>query len=65
MEFAKKNMTTVDRGILVANSFPHNVMRQLKESKLEFKAIPWQDIFPTLKRPKTIKQARSLDEFLG
>ncbi|MFX0183014.1 MAG: endonuclease NucS domain-containing protein [Candidatus Hodarchaeota archaeon] len=51
------------RGILVANNFPKRVVKYLKNYRLEACAVPWQDIFPTIKRPSSISRSRSLEEF--
>ncbi|MHA2173613.1 MAG: endonuclease NucS domain-containing protein [Candidatus Hodarchaeales archaeon] len=53
------------RGILVASNIPERVKKYLQSNNLEGKTIPWQKIFPTLKRPTNINRSKSLDNFLG
>lgn len=45
----KKDVT----GILVAPGFPNKVKQYLKENGLIAKKIPWDEVFPTLNRPKS------------
>ena len=40
-------------GILIAPDFPTKVLLYLKEHNLIAKRIPWEEVFPTLKRPKS------------
>jgi RecB family endonuclease NucS len=51
------------RGILVASSFPKKVSKYLRNYGLEACVVPWQDIFPTIKRPSSVSRSRSLEEF--
>jgi RecB family endonuclease NucS len=51
------------RGILVANNIPKKVTKYLKFYNLEACIVPWQDIFPTIKRPSSVSRSRSLEEF--
>jgi RecB family endonuclease NucS len=48
-------------GILVAPDFPTKVLRYLEENELLPKKIPWEEVFPTLKRPKSAL----LEDFFG
>ncbi len=48
-------------GVLVAPDFPEKVLQYLEEHNLISKKIPWDEIFPTLKRPKSAL----LEEFFG
>ncbi len=63
VEFFEKQRKQNIRGILVAPKFPKKVKKYLKNVKLEECAIPWQDIFPTMKRPTSIPLSRNLEEF--
>jgi RecB family endonuclease NucS len=60
--FQKQNIKHV-RGILVAPAFPKRVKKYLQSTKLEKCSIPWQDIFPTMKRPTSLPRSRNLDNF--
>ena len=52
------------RGILVATKIPGKVQSYLDSYQmLEGVSVSWQDIFPTLKRPKSVKKSKSLDTF--
>lgn len=52
------------RGILVATKIPGKVQSYLDSyDYLEGISVSWQDIFPTLKRPKSVKTSKSLDSF--
>jgi len=48
-------------GILVAPDFPDKVLKYLKEHNLTPNRIPWDEVFPTLKRPKSAL----LEDFFG
>ncbi|PWI47890.1 hypothetical protein CEE45_09610 [Candidatus Heimdallarchaeota archaeon B3_Heim] len=52
------------RGILVANHIPKKVLSYLKIHNLTSVSIPWQDIFPTVKRPSNVVRTKQLDDFL-
>ncbi|MHA1966889.1 MAG: endonuclease NucS domain-containing protein [Candidatus Hodarchaeales archaeon] len=60
--FQNKNIHNL-RGILIATGFPKKVKQYLESVKLETCEIPWQEIFPTLKRPVSIPRSRNLEEF--
>ena len=62
--YCESNDITSVRGILIASSVPKKVKKQLNMYSLEFHVIPWQKIFPTLKRPLTTTRTRNLEEFL-
>ncbi|MFX0086712.1 MAG: endonuclease NucS domain-containing protein [Candidatus Hodarchaeota archaeon] len=62
--FEKQNIQNI-RGILIAPAFPKKVKKYLKNAKLEECTIPWQDIFPTMKRPTSIPISRNLEEFFN
>jgi RecB family endonuclease NucS len=49
------------KGILVAPDFPNKVKQYLKENDLFAKKIPWDEVFPTLKRPRSAL----LEDFFG
>ncbi len=51
------------RGILVANNFPVKIKQYLKAQGLEACKIPWQKIFPTVKRPIDLNRVQSLEDF--
>jgi RecB family endonuclease NucS len=51
------------RGILVANNFPSKVVKYLKNYELDSCEVPWQKIFPTIKRPSSIIRTQNLDNF--
>ncbi len=51
------------RGILVATHIPKKVLSYLKAHNLDGKSIPWQEIFPTVKRPSKLVRTRQLDNF--
>jgi len=51
------------RGILVANSVPKRVRRQLFKYNLEYCEIPWQEIFPTLTRLSLNLKTVNLNDF--
>ena len=53
------------RGILVASNIPERVRNFLHSYNLEGITIPWQEIFPTIKRPVNINRSKPLDNFLG
>ena len=50
--FVEKEKKAV-KGILVAPNFPDKVLKYLKENNLEAKQIPWDQVFPTIKRSKS------------
>ncbi|MHA1993632.1 MAG: endonuclease NucS domain-containing protein [Candidatus Hodarchaeales archaeon] len=52
------------RGLLVANHIPKRVFTYLKTHNLDSQSIPWQEIFPTVKRPSNIIKTKQLDDFL-
>ncbi|MHA2093055.1 MAG: endonuclease NucS domain-containing protein [Candidatus Hodarchaeales archaeon] len=52
------------RGLLVANHIPRKVFTYLKTHNLGSVSIPWQEIFPTVKRPSNIVRTKQLDTFL-
>jgi len=56
-EKEKKDVT----GILIAPDFPQKVLTYLEENGLIAKKIPWDEVFPTIKRPKSAL----LEEFFG
>lgn len=60
--FLKKGQKT--RGILVATGFPKKVKTYLTGYNLDSCTVPWQDIFPTIQRPKSASLLKKLDEFL-
>ncbi len=64
IEFFQKKGEAV-RGILVANHIPKKVIAYLKTHNLEHVSIPWQEIFPTLKRPTNTVRTKQLDDFLS
>ncbi len=51
------------RGILVANSVPKRVIRQLIKYNLEYCEVPWQEIFPTVTRLNSTLKTTNLDDF--
>lgn len=53
------------RGILVASHIPERVKAYLHMNNLEAVVIPWQKIFPTVKRPVNTSRSKPLDNFLG
>ncbi|MHA1169492.1 MAG: endonuclease NucS domain-containing protein, partial [Candidatus Hodarchaeales archaeon] len=61
--FAKEGQKV--RGILVAASIPDKVEKYLKSFKLESREIPWQEIFPTVERPKKTPKPVKLDDFFN
>ena len=64
IDYYKKNNEVNIRGILVATKIPNKVQKYLDTYGLEGVSVSWQDIFPTLQRPKSIKKSKSLDKFL-
>lgn len=55
IEYFQEQQKKKLRGILVAPSFPNQVVKYLTQHNLEHKEVPWADIFPVLTRPKTKK----------
>lgn len=58
-----QNQGEAVRGLLVANHIPKKVFTYLKTHNLSSVSIPWQDIFPTVKRPSNIVRSKQLDDF--
>ena len=60
IEYFQKIETKNVQGILIAPDFPEKVMKYLKENKIKAVIIPWEEVFPLIKRVKNIR----LEEFL-
>jgi len=63
VDFYSKNYHKNIRGILIANNVPSQVKKHLQKTGLEYKEIPWQQIFPTLRRPNSVKKISDLTDF--
>ncbi|MHA1686822.1 MAG: endonuclease NucS domain-containing protein [Candidatus Heimdallarchaeaceae archaeon] len=62
IEYFQERLHKNTRGILVAPSFPNQVIKYLDMHKLEYKEVPWSDIFPVLTRTKTTKLNKFFEE---
>ncbi len=49
------------RGILVSAHTPDKVLQYLQQHNLESVSVPWQEIFPTIKRPRKLTLHKWLD----
>ena len=49
------------RGILVSAHTPDKVLQYLQQQNLEAVCVPWQEIFPTIKRPRKLTLDKWLD----
>ena len=54
VEYFKDKENKIVNGILIAPDFPEKVLRYLDENNLIAKKIPWEEVFPTIKRPKSV-----------